>query len=69
MSRTIATDLLNALLEGNIEPFYAVELNFDTSPIRLWTGYGDKTIESQTYTGSGNLLQIQRPRGDQRSDS
>lgn len=58
MSRTIATDLLNALLEGNIEPFYAVELNFDTSPIRLWTGYGDKTIESQTFTGSGNLLQI-----------
>lgn len=58
MSRTIAANLLTALLQDDIQPFFAVELLFDSDPIRLWTGYGDKTIEGDTYTGSGNLLQI-----------
>lgn len=58
MSRTIATNLLNALLEKNVEPFFAVELLFDSSPIRIWTGYGDKTVEGNTFTGAGSLLQI-----------
>ena len=54
MSRTIAANLLTALLQDDIQPFFAVELLFDSDPIRLWTGYGDKTIEGDTYTGSGN---------------
>ena len=58
MSRTVPAALLTALDGDEIEVFYAVDLAFDSGNIRLWTGYGDKTINSQTYTGSGSLLTI-----------
>jgi len=58
MSRTVPAALLTALDGDEIDVFYAVDLAFDSSNIRLWTGYGDKTINSNTYTGSGNLLTI-----------
>lgn len=58
MSRTINSNLLTALTSAEVEPYFAVEFVLDGSPIRLWTGYGDKTISSQTYTGSGHLLSI-----------
>lgn len=56
--RTVPAALLTALDADQIEPFYAVDLGFISGDIRLWTGYGDKTINSETFTGSGNLLNI-----------
>jgi len=66
MTRSIPTSLLNALFEGgnqsnaltDIQPFYGVDLDFDSGNLRLWTGFGAKTISGQSYTGSGNLLSI-----------
>lgn len=58
MSRTVPAALLSALSGDEIEVFYAVDLAFDSGNMRLWTGYGDRTISSQTYTGTGNLLTI-----------
>jgi len=58
MSRTINSSLLTALTSAEVEPYFAVEFVLDGTPIRLWTGHGDKTINSQTYTGSGDLLSI-----------
>ena len=58
MTRTVPAALLSALSGDEIEVFYAVDLAFDSGNMRLWTGYGDKTINSQTYTGTGNLLTI-----------
>lgn len=58
MSRTVPAALLTALDGDEIEVFYAVDLAFDSGNMRLWTGYGDKTINSQTYTGTGDLLTI-----------
>ena len=58
MSRTVPAALLTALDGDEIEVFYAVDLAFDSGNVRLWTGYGDKTISSQTYTGTGSLLNI-----------
>ena len=58
MSRSGITALLSALEGTDVQPFYAVEFELDTAPIRLWTGYGDKVISGDTYTGSGNLLTI-----------
>lgn len=58
MSRTVPAALLSALSGDEIEVFYAVDLAFDSGNMRLWTGYGDKTINSQTYTSTGNLLTI-----------
>ena len=58
MSRTVPADLLTALSQPEVYPFYAVEMDFDTAPVRFWTGYGDRTIFSNTYLGTGNLLSI-----------
>ena len=58
MTRTIPAGILSAIGQDRVEPFYAVEMNFDTAPVRLWTGFGDRTIDGQTYTGTGSLLEI-----------
>lgn len=58
MSRTVPSDLLTSLGQSEVHPFYAVDMDFDTAPLRFWTGYGDRTIFTNTYTGTGNLLSI-----------
>lgn len=59
MSRTVPAAILTALAQENVEQFLAVELLFDSGAVRLWTGYGDRTIDGNTYVGAGNLLNIQ----------
>ena len=59
MSRTVPVGLLTALAQPEVQPFYAVEMAFDSGTVRLWTGYGDRTIGGQTYVGAGSLLNIQ----------
>ena len=58
MSRSIPAQLLTALTQDAIEPYHAVEMQFDSGTIRLWTGYGERIIESNTYYGAGQLLAI-----------
>lgn len=58
MSRSISTSLLNALDDSVVYPFFAVDIDFDSAPLYVWTGYGDLTIGSKTYLGAGQLLNI-----------
>lgn len=58
MSRTVPATLLTALAQPEVQPFYAVEMLFDSGAVRIWTGYGDRTIDGSTYTGAGTLLNI-----------
>lgn len=58
MSRDIATVLNNVLGDEVLEVFFAVDLEFDSGTLRMWTGYGDKTINGEVYTGTGTLLQV-----------
>jgi hypothetical protein len=66
MTRNINSSLLNQLYvdgdpTGNlkdIEPYYAIDLEFDSGNLRLWTGTGNRTIQSNTFLGTGSLLQI-----------
>lgn len=58
MSRTIAAGIISKLSNDTVYPFYAVDMNFDFTSIHAWTGLGDITIGSNTYTGTGQLLQI-----------
>tara|TARA_R110001632_G_C11188299_1_gene401729 strand:- start:125 stop:718 length:594 start_codon:yes stop_codon:yes gene_type:complete len=66
MSRSIPSSLLSALIGDKIQPYFAVELMFDTrtdvdingdvvdiGPLRMWTGLGDKTI---TVQGSSQVF-------------
>ena len=58
MTRSTPASLLTALSQPEVLPFYAVEMDFDSAPVRFWTGYGDRTIGGETYLGTGNLLSI-----------
>lgn len=58
MSRTLPTGMATALASGSVELFYGVEMLFDSGALRFWTGYGERTINGQTYTGTGALMNI-----------
>jgi len=59
----MATRDISAAIQGNLEddvvyPFFALELEFDSGPLRLWTGVGTLVFEGVSYTGTGNLLDV-----------
>ena len=57
-SRTVTTGLSNALGASEIEPFFAVSMEFDSGDLNLWTGYNDITFGGKTYLGAGALISI-----------
>ena len=65
MSRSLPTSITTALAADVIQPFFAIDLLFDTDPelgtepIYLWNGIGTKTINSKAYAGAGEFLQIE----------
>ena len=58
MARTIPSSLTSVLGNSEIEPYYAVDLGFPSGNLRLWTGFGNRTINSETFTGSGDIMRI-----------
>jgi len=44
--------------DASFTGFLAVELKFTSGTLRLWNGYGDLTVDGQTYTGGGNLINV-----------
>lgn len=65
MSRSLNSTITTALAADVIQPFFAVDLLFDTDPelgtepIYLWNGIGTRTIDSKDYAGAGEFLQIE----------
>jgi len=58
MSRELAPLVLEELSSKVLEPFFTVELDFDSEPLYMWTGYGNLIIGDKTYLGAGQLLNI-----------
>lgn len=58
MARSIPSGLLTALTRASIQPYCAVEMLFDTAPVRFWSGLGERTIEGNTYLGAGSLMSV-----------
>ena len=58
MSRDLTTAVQNQLAAAELEPFFAIKLAFDSGDVRIWTGYTDITVASETYIGGGQLLSI-----------
>ena len=59
----MATRDISTAVQGNLEddvvyPFFAVELLFDDSPLRLWTGLGTLVYDGNSWAGTGNLLDV-----------
>lgn len=58
MSRTLNDGIKNVLAAAEIQPFFAVQIFFDTETIYAWTGLGDLIVDGITYIGTGQFLQI-----------
>lgn len=58
MSRDIGIVTVAELSKELLAPFFAVELDFDSGPLYLWSGYGDLVIDDKTYLGAGQFLNI-----------
>jgi hypothetical protein len=58
MSRDLTTTVLNALDDEVVYPFFAVDIDFSSGPLYVWSGYGDLTIGSKTYIGVGTLMNV-----------
>lgn len=50
-TRDLTSVLLNALDDDVIQPFFAVVFEFDSQPVRVWTGIGEATIDGNVFTG------------------
>jgi hypothetical protein len=59
MSRDLTSTTVTNISESNVYPFFAIELNFDSEILRLWTGLGTLTLPDSTeWLGTGQLLDI-----------
>jgi hypothetical protein len=59
MSRDLSLNTIDALDEEVFYPFFAVELLFDDSIVRTWTGVGLLTLADGTeWYGAGELMEI-----------
>jgi len=59
MSRDLTSATITNISEATVYPFFAIELNFDSEILRLWTGQGTLTLPDTTqWIGTGTLLDI-----------
>lgn len=58
MTRDITSGLDTEFNTSAVRPFFAVLLDFEGDPIRLWTGLGTISFGGVSYIGGGNVLNI-----------
>lgn len=58
MTRDLNSDILSAIENDTLSPFVAVQMNLDTSTLRMWSGVGTKNINGSNFIGVGTLLGI-----------
>lgn len=58
MSRDLTTSVLNALDDAVVYPFFAIDIDFASGPLYVWSGFGDLVIGGKTYLGASQLLNI-----------
>jgi hypothetical protein len=58
MSRDIPVGFSDAVEAPTVDVFFAIELFFDTSTLRFWSGLGEVILDGETYVGSGQMIQI-----------
>ena len=61
MSRNLTTALATALATSSVRPAIFVSLEFASGAVYFWSGKGDNTYDSNTYTGLGDLTGLDMP--------
>jgi len=55
MARDLSANLEAQVDGSSLRPFLAVDIDFETGVSRFWGGYGDITIDGNTYLGLGTF--------------
>ena len=59
MSRDLAAETITDINSSVVEPFFAVEMFFSSTTVRMWTGTSALTgVDGRVWLGSGSLLNI-----------
>jgi hypothetical protein len=58
MARDISSGFLTEIDASLLRPIILTKAEFDSGDLRLWTGLGELTYNSEIYTGSGDLLKM-----------
>lgn len=58
MARSITSGFQDEIEASILSPAILVKAEFDGGDVRLWSGYGSITYDSETYTGTGHLGRI-----------
>jgi hypothetical protein len=58
MSRDLTSTVLNALDDAVVYPFFAVDIDFVSGPLYVWSGNGDLVVGGKTYLGAGQLMAV-----------
>ena len=61
MSRNLTTALATAFASNSVRPAIFVSLEFASGSVYFWSGKGDKSYDSNTYTGLGDLTGLDMP--------
>ena len=57
-SRDLTTPFNNQLTSSELQPFLAIQLDFDGGSFYSWTGYGNISFGGNTYIGAGDVIQV-----------
>ena len=55
MARNLHSDFDTAVQASEVHPILIAKINTSGGDVRVWTGIGDLTFNSETYTGTGDL--------------
>ena len=58
MSRVLTNAMKEMAFAKVVRPIFLVRMVFDSSQLNIWSGVGDISFDSVTYTGLGDLLSI-----------
>lgn len=59
MSRDLTAGMITEVTAAQLSPIYIIKAEFDSGDLNLWSGIGDLTFNSETYTGVGNIIAIE----------
>lgn len=55
MPRDLTSAVIDELTKGTVYPVLFCELEFDSGNVNVWSGYGEITWDSKTWSGVGDL--------------
>lgn len=58
MVRDLTAGMITEIDAKELRPLFLVKAEFTSGDVNFWTGHGEITYNSETYTGAGNLLDV-----------